>query len=137
MVGRLTLSISASASSEGRRSLKRLSRIAWRISPRARSASGTLSILAIALLDCAAAAMPKMILITLALSRGSLPRSVGARVLRREDPRFLTGAGTYVDDIALPGLLHVAFVRSTQAHARLRSVDLEAARRAPGVVRVL
>jgi carbon-monoxide dehydrogenase large subunit len=58
-------------------------------------------------------------------------------VLRREDPRFLTGAGTYVDDIDLPGLLHVSFVRSTQPHARLRSVDVEAARGAPGVVAVL
>ena len=58
-------------------------------------------------------------------------------MLRREDPRFLTGAGTYVDDIDLPGLLHVSFVRSTQPHARLRSVDVEAARGAPGVVAVL
>ena len=55
-------------------------------------------------------------------------------MLRREDPRFLTGAGTYVDDIDLRGVLHVAFVRSTQPHARLRSVDVAAARRAPGAV---
>jgi aerobic carbon-monoxide dehydrogenase large subunit len=81
------------------------------------------------------------------LSRGSktsgpalaaaVPRAVGARVLRREDPRFLTGAGQYVDDIDLPGLLHVAFVRSTQPHALLRSVDVTAAREAPGVAAVL
>jgi len=62
---------------------------------------------------------------------------VGARVLRREDPRFLTGAGTYVDDIERPGLLHVGFVRSSQPHARLRSVDVAAARGVPGVVAVI
>jgi len=68
---------------------------------------------------------------------GAVPRSVGARVLRREDPRFLTGAGTYVDDIHLPGLLHAAFVRSSQPHARLRSIDVAAARRASGVAAVI
>jgi aerobic carbon-monoxide dehydrogenase large subunit len=68
---------------------------------------------------------------------GSVPRTVGARVLRREDPRFLTGAGTYVDDIELQGLLHACFVRSSQPHARLRAVDAAAARQAPGVVAVI
>ena len=62
---------------------------------------------------------------------------LGTRVLRTEDPRFLTVGGTYVDDIPLEGALHVAFVRSTVAHARLLSVDVDEARRAPGVVEVL
>jgi carbon-monoxide dehydrogenase large subunit len=68
---------------------------------------------------------------------GAVPRSVGARVLRREDPRLLTGAGAYVDDVDLPGMLHVAFVRSTEAHALLRRVDASAATDVPGVVAVV
>ncbi|KWX68270.1 xanthine dehydrogenase family protein molybdopterin-binding subunit [Mycobacterium sp. NAZ190054] len=59
---------------------------------------------------------------------------VGASVPRREDPRLLTGRGRYVDDIAVPGMLHAQFVRSTEAHARLRSVDLSEVRHVPGVV---
>jgi aerobic carbon-monoxide dehydrogenase large subunit len=62
---------------------------------------------------------------------------VGARVPRREDPRFLTGQGSYVDDLALPGMLHVAFVRSSQPHALLRSVDVSRAAAAPGVAAVV
>ncbi|MQA73381.1 MAG: molybdopterin-dependent oxidoreductase [Solirubrobacterales bacterium] len=65
------------------------------------------------------------------------PRWVGARVLRREDSRLLTGAGTYVDDVHPPGLLHVAFVRSTEAHAKLSGVDSSAALAIPGVVTVI
>ncbi len=61
-------------------------------------------------------------------------RYTGARVTRVEDPRFLMGRGTYVDDITLPGLLHAAFVRSPHAHAKVLQVDLEAARALPGVV---
>jgi carbon-monoxide dehydrogenase large subunit len=61
----------------------------------------------------------------------------GASVLRREDPRFLTGAGRYVDDIKLPGMLHAAFVRSPHGHARIRSIKPEPAGRVPGVVAVL
>lgn len=72
-----------------------------------------------------------------AQTSGALPRSVGARVLRREDSRFLTGAGTYVDDIVLAGMLHVAFVRSSEPHAILRSIDISAALRAPGIVGVV
>ena len=49
----------------------------------------------------------------------------------------MTGAGRYVDDIKLPGMLHAAFVRSPLAHARVTSVDVEAARALPGVVAVL
>lgn len=62
---------------------------------------------------------------------------VGAPVRRREDPRLLTGRGRYASDVELPRLLHVAFVRSVHAHARLRAIDTAAAAAAPGVVRVL
>ncbi|HJR04909.1 MAG TPA: hypothetical protein VKA83_24920, partial [Methylomirabilota bacterium] len=50
-----------------------------------------------------------------------------------EDPRLLAGRGRFLDDIALPGLLHAAFARSEHAHARLRGVDAEGARTVPGV----
>jgi carbon-monoxide dehydrogenase large subunit len=63
--------------------------------------------------------------------------AVGARVLRVEDPRLLTGHGCYVDDLSVPGMLHAAFVRSHVAHGRLRQVDVTAARAAPGVALVL
>ncbi|MGE0214123.1 xanthine dehydrogenase family protein molybdopterin-binding subunit [Mycolicibacterium sp.] len=59
---------------------------------------------------------------------------VGASVQRREDPRFLTGRGRYVDDLSAPGMLHAQFVRSTEAHARILSVDLTEVRETPGVV---
>src|SRR5580704_3108020 len=61
-------------------------------------------------------------------------RYTGASIKRSEDPRILTGAGRYVDDIKLPGMLHAAFVRSPMAHARVLSVDVSAARELPGVV---
>jgi len=63
-------------------------------------------------------------------------RSVGARVLRSEDPRILTGKGRYIDDVVLPGMLHAAFMRSTVPHGRLGSVDVSEARALPGVVAV-
>ncbi|GAA3149075.1 xanthine dehydrogenase family protein molybdopterin-binding subunit [Streptomyces rectiviolaceus] len=59
---------------------------------------------------------------------------VGTSVSRREDPRLLTGRGRFVDDIALPGMLHAQFVRSTVAHGEITSVDLTAVRDVPGVV---
>ncbi|MEV0112504.1 xanthine dehydrogenase family protein molybdopterin-binding subunit [Streptomyces sp. NPDC050844] len=59
---------------------------------------------------------------------------VGRSVARREDPRLLTGRGRFVDDIALPGMLHAQFVRSTVAHGEITSVDLTAVREVPGVV---
>ncbi len=65
------------------------------------------------------------------------PRYLGAHVKRLEDPRLLAGQGRYLDDLTLPGLLHAAFVRSAHAHALVRSVHTEAARRVPGVVLVL
>ena len=59
----------------------------------------------------------------------------GESLKRREDHRLITGDGTYVDDVRLPGLSHVAFVRSPHAHALIRSIDASAAA-APGVQRV-
>lgn len=56
---------------------------------------------------------------------------------RVEDRRLLTGQGTFVDDVTAPGQLSAAFVRSTQPHARIRSIDASAARAVPGVVAVL
>jgi carbon-monoxide dehydrogenase large subunit len=58
----------------------------------------------------------------------------GSSIKRREDPRMLTGRGVYTDDVKLPGQTHAVFVRSPHAHARVKRVDLSAARRVPGVV---
>ncbi len=63
-------------------------------------------------------------------------RYTGASVRRVEDERLLTGRGTFVADVQLPGMLHAAFCRSPLAHARIVAVNTEAARRAPGVVAV-
>jgi carbon-monoxide dehydrogenase large subunit len=60
----------------------------------------------------------------------------GASVRRREDPRLLRGEGRFVDDLRLPGMLHVAFVRSPHAHARLHAVRTGAAAGTSGVTRV-
>jgi aerobic carbon-monoxide dehydrogenase large subunit len=63
-------------------------------------------------------------------------RFVGHRVKRVEDPRLLTGHGSYVDDVTVAGMLHAHFVRSPVAHAHILGIDVEAARRHPGVVAV-
>ena len=63
-------------------------------------------------------------------------RLIGASVKRKEDYRFLTGAGQYTDDIVLPQQTFGVFVRSPHAHARLGKIDVEAARGAPGVIAV-
>ncbi len=63
-------------------------------------------------------------------------RYTGASIKRSEDPRILTGAGRYVDDIKLPGMLHAAFVRSPLAHGQVLKVDVSAAQALPGVVAV-
>ena len=60
----------------------------------------------------------------------------GQRIRRVEDPRLLRGLGEYVDDIAAPGALHLAFVRSPYAHARIRGVATAAASALPGVAGV-
>src|SRR5262249_36327496 len=69
--------------------------------------------------------------------RQTRPKSVGAKLKRTEDPRLLTGRGSYVDDRQVPGMLHVAFRRSDHAHARILSIGKDAARAVPGVVAVL
>ena len=61
---------------------------------------------------------------------------VGQRVKRTEDPRLIRGLAHYVDDISLPGTLHVAFVRSIYAHARISGIDTSAAEAVPGVVAI-
>jgi carbon-monoxide dehydrogenase large subunit len=69
-------------------------------------------------------------------SQGLTPL-IGAAVPRVEDARLLSGQGRYVADLALPGMLHAAFVRSPHAHARIAAIDVSAARRAPGVIACL
>ena len=61
---------------------------------------------------------------------------IGKRIQRNEDPRLLTGQALFVDDVDIPGMLHAAFLRSDYAHARLKSIDVSAARKRPGVVAV-
>jgi carbon-monoxide dehydrogenase large subunit len=61
---------------------------------------------------------------------------VGKRVKRTEDPRLLTGYGSYVDDRQVAGLLHIAFRRSDQSHARIVRIDYSAALEIPGVIGV-
>src|SRR5436189_508293 len=63
-------------------------------------------------------------------------RLFGKSIKRREDPRFITGRGSYVDDLKIPGMTYAAFVRSPHAHARIRKIDTAAAARHPGVVAV-
>ncbi len=63
--------------------------------------------------------------------------SVGASLKRADDPRLLTGRGRYVDDLVLPRMIHVGFVRSPHAHARVRRVDVSRALALPGVVAAL
>ncbi len=63
-------------------------------------------------------------------------RLFGKAIKRREDPRFITGRGTFVDDVKLPGMTYAAFVRSPHGHARIRKIDTAAAMRLPGVVAV-
>lgn len=66
-----------------------------------------------------------------------LPKLVGQRVKRREDPRLIQGLGTYVDDLKIVGMQHVAFKRSDVSHGRIRSLDTSAAEGMPGVKAVL
>ena len=62
---------------------------------------------------------------------------IGLRVKRVEDPRFLTGRARFLDDVALPEMTEVAFVRSPYAHAKIRSIGRGEALRSPGVLAVL
>src|SRR6266850_2828722 len=65
-----------------------------------------------------------------------MSKYVGKRVKRTEDPRLIKGLAHYVDDVRLPDTLHVAFVRSVYAHARINNIDTGEALQAPGVVAV-
>src|SRR3989441_11892630 len=62
---------------------------------------------------------------------------VGRPLKRTEDPKLITGRGQYVEDITLPALAHLAFLRSPHAHARVTALRTDAARRSPGVVSVV
>ena len=67
----------------------------------------------------------------------SVSRLFGATVKRREDPRLITGKGMYTDDFKLPGMLHMAILRSPYAHARITALDVSKAKQTPGVHAVL
>jgi aerobic carbon-monoxide dehydrogenase large subunit len=60
----------------------------------------------------------------------------GASIKRREDPRFITGRGTYVDDVRIPGTTYASFVRTPHAHATIKSIDVSAAKKLKGVIAV-
>jgi aerobic carbon-monoxide dehydrogenase large subunit len=62
---------------------------------------------------------------------------IGASVVRKEDKRFITGKGRYVDDIKLVGMTFAHFVRSPHAHAKVKSIDTSEAMKMPGVIAVL
>ena len=62
---------------------------------------------------------------------------IGARVARKEDQRFITGKGRYTDDFKMAGMHHAAFVRSPQAHAKIKGIDKSAAEKMDGVIAVL
>src|SRR5216110_220880 len=66
-----------------------------------------------------------------------LKGNIGDSIKRKEDDRFIRGRGNYLDDIALPGMLHMAIHRSPFAHARIRSINTDAAQAVPGVVAVV
>ncbi|HTN96088.1 MAG TPA: hypothetical protein VL101_03850, partial [Nordella sp.] len=61
---------------------------------------------------------------------------IGQRILRKEDRRFITGEGRYVDDIVLPGLVHADVLRSPHAHARINSIATKRALAMPGVLAI-
>jgi carbon-monoxide dehydrogenase large subunit len=62
---------------------------------------------------------------------------IGARVVRKEDKRFITGKGRYTDDMVVAGMKHAAFVRSPHAHAAIKGIDTSKAAKMPGVIGVL
>ncbi|HUY20373.1 MAG TPA: xanthine dehydrogenase family protein molybdopterin-binding subunit [Candidatus Binataceae bacterium] len=66
-----------------------------------------------------------------------VPKFVGTRVKRREDPRLISGNGTYCDDVRLVGMLSVVILRSPYGHAKINSINVDAARKLPGVVAVI
>src|SRR5438309_9947988 len=62
---------------------------------------------------------------------------MGHSMKRKEDPRFIRGRGNYVDDVVLPGMLHMDIVRSPFAHAKIKAIKTEAALKVPGVLAVI
>ena len=64
------------------------------------------------------------------------PRYFGRRIKRNEDPQLLTGRAQFVDDVDLPGMLHVAFKRSDYAHANITNIDTSIAEAMDGVIAV-
>src|SRR6202163_3740496 len=66
-----------------------------------------------------------------------LKGNIGDSIKRKEDDRFIRGKGNYLDDISLPGMLHMAINRSPFAHARIKSINTAAAQAVPGVVAVV
>jgi carbon-monoxide dehydrogenase large subunit len=64
-------------------------------------------------------------------------RGVGHSVRRKEDDRFIRGKGTYIDDVNLPGMLHMAILRSPFAHAKINGIDTSRAAAVPGVIAVV
>jgi carbon-monoxide dehydrogenase large subunit len=71
------------------------------------------------------------------IDRPVLPKLIGARIRRREDPRLIQGRATYVDDIKITGMLHLAFKRSDIAHGKIKSINTKAAAAMPGVELVI
>jgi aerobic carbon-monoxide dehydrogenase large subunit len=69
----------------------------------------------------------------MAMTEATAIKYVGQSLRRREDFKFVTGKGRYTDDIKAPGMLHMAVLRSSHAHAILKQVDLSAAKAVPGV----
>src|SRR5215470_588483 len=64
-------------------------------------------------------------------------RYVGQAMKRKEDPRLVSGTSTYVDDVVLPGMLHMAVTRSIHAHARIKHIDVSKAQKLRGVIAVV
>src|SRR3954468_13043695 len=71
------------------------------------------------------------------LSVPPMTSPIGQPLKRREDQRFLTGAAQYTDDVVMHGQAYGVFLRSPHAHARIRSIDVAAAKKAPGVVDIV
>src|SRR5215831_9580841 len=68
---------------------------------------------------------------------GQVSKLIGAAVKRKEDPRLITGAGKYTDDMQLRGMTYMAVLRSPHAHAHIRRIEAERTRQQPGVLAVL
>src|SRR5467141_515052 len=66
-----------------------------------------------------------------------LKGNIGDSIKRKEDDRFIRGRGNYLDDVVLPGMLHMAINRSPFAHAKIKSINTDAAQAVPGVVAVV